>query len=218
MTQIFQFEGDLHQQAQILLPWYVNGTLDLDEVAAVEAHLAECPECRADLERERALGHEVANLSLDVDHGWAALRDRLEPLAATLAPTPLRRPVAFLRKPVPMGWAIMAQAACLALAAIGVVSFASPRIRPEAAGHYRALGSADAATIGNVVVMFKPSASELALRQTLRQAGARVVDGPTAGDAYILHVEPRRRTEALARLRADDDVQLAEPIDGEPHA
>lgn len=217
MTQIFHLQGDRHQQAQTLLPWYVNGTLDPDEVAAVEAHLAECPECRSDLEAERALGHEVASLSLDVDHGWAALRDRLEPQPAARGFSPLRQSGAFLRRPVPMGWAITAQAACLALAVIGVVSFA-PRIRGDSDAHYRALSSAAPATVGNVVVMFKPNASEQALRQALRQAGARLVDGPTTADAYVLHVEPARRADALSRLRANHDVQLAEPIDGEPRS
>ncbi len=218
MTQIFHLQGDRHQQAQTLLPWYVNGTLEPDEVAAVEAHLAECPECRADLEQERTLGREVASLSLDVDHGWAALRDRLEPQPTKPMFAPLRRPAAFLRRPVPMGWAITAQAACLALAVIGVVSFVIPRIRTDSDAHYRTLSSATPATAGNVVVMFKPSASEQALRQALRQAGARLVDGPTTADAYVLHVEPGRRAEALSRLRANGDVQLAEPIDGEPRS
>ena len=213
MTQIFHLQGDRHQQAQTLLPWYINGTLDPDEVAAVEAHLAECPECRFDLEAERALGHEVASLSLDVDHGWAALRDRLEPQPAARGSSPLRQSGAFLRRPVPMGWTITAQAACLALAVIGVVSLA-PRIRGDSDAHYRALSSAAPATVGNVVVMFKPNASE----QALRQAGARLVDGPTTADAYVLHVEPARRADALSRLRANDDVQLAEPIDGEPRS
>ena len=218
MTQIFHLQGDRHQQAQTLLPWYVNGTLDPDEVAAVEAHLAECPDCRADLEAERVLGQEVASLSLDVDHGWAALRDRLEPPSAKRGVSPLRGSAAFLRRPVPMGWVITAQAACLALAVIGVVSFALPAIRADSEARYRTLSSAEPAPAGNIVVMFKPNASELALRQALRQAGARVVDGPTTADAYVLHVEPGRRADALSRLRANGDVQLAEPIDGDPRS
>jgi hypothetical protein len=52
------------------------------------------------------------------------------------------------------------------------------------------------------------------VRSTLRIANASIVDGPTAADAYLLHVPPQQRNEALARLRADDDVQMAEPIDG----
>jgi anti-sigma factor RsiW len=40
---------DAHEQAQMLLPWHVNGSLEPGEAALVEAHLAECAECRATL-------------------------------------------------------------------------------------------------------------------------------------------------------------------------
>ena len=44
----------------MLLPWYVNGTLEGAELALIEAHLDECAECRADLEAERLLAAEFA--------------------------------------------------------------------------------------------------------------------------------------------------------------
>jgi hypothetical protein len=48
----------------------------------------------------------------------------------------------------------------------------------------------------------------------LGRAGASIVRGPTAAGAYLLHVEPKRRRAALTKLRADRQVQMAEPIDG----
>ncbi len=39
----------VHRQASLLLPWYVNETLAEDERDFVRAHLAECAECRDDL-------------------------------------------------------------------------------------------------------------------------------------------------------------------------
>ncbi|MEO8374128.1 MAG: zf-HC2 domain-containing protein [Sphingomonas bacterium] len=76
MGNIIQLHDDPHGAAQSLLPWYVNGTLDPAEAALVEAHLANCADCRADLDADRALGRQVAGLSLDVEHGWAAMRAR----------------------------------------------------------------------------------------------------------------------------------------------
>ena len=40
--------------------------------------------------------------------------------------------------------------------------------------------------------------------------------GPTAADAYLLRVPATQRQLALARLQSDDQVQMAEPIDGTP--
>jgi anti-sigma factor RsiW len=212
MTQIFNFQDPRHRQAQSLLPWYVNGTLDADEVVTFEKHLAECAECRADLEKERLLGHEIAHRPLDADHGWERMRAQLEARSSQGRLVSLRASRAFLRKPVPMGWVLAAQAACLALV-VGAAWLVAPRFQ----GHtYVALGAVGAPVGGNVVVMFTPTAPEQALRGALRDAGARLVDGPTASDAYILHVDPVRRTDALSRLRANQDVSLAEPLDGEP--
>jgi hypothetical protein len=62
--------------------------------------------------------------------------------------------------------------------------------------------------------MFRADATVEDIKSTLRAANASIVDGPTAADAYLLRVPQRQRNAALARLRADEDVQMAEPIDG----
>jgi len=46
----------------LLLPWYVNGTLTADERAEVEQHLEECGECRAAVE-------ELRQIAIAVDQG-----------------------------------------------------------------------------------------------------------------------------------------------------
>lgn len=204
MADIIRLRGDLHRQTQGLLPWYANGTLDADEAAAVAAHLADCAECRAELEAERALGEQIASLP---DRGWASLRSRLEGRSARRG----RWPAALLRHRVPIGWAVAAQAACLALI-VGVGWIPSQQSQRPV---YRALGAPAAAAPGNVVVIFRPTTSEAELRDTLRQSGARLVGGPTASDAYVLHVAAAQRSAALARLRSDRHVVLAEPIDGD---
>ena len=52
-ARVLQLDSDEHGRAQALLPWVANGTLDAAELAEVEAHLAECARCRADLEFQR---------------------------------------------------------------------------------------------------------------------------------------------------------------------
>jgi anti-sigma factor RsiW len=208
MVDIIRLHGDPHKQTQTLLPWYVSGVLEPEETAKVESHLDACAECRADLEYERALGREIADLPTDVERGWAALRNRLdaEPAKSARWGTPRL----MLRRPVPLGWALAAQAASLALIAL-VALLAIPQNRPA----YRTLGAPAGAAAGNVVVMFRPTTTEAQLHAALSANAARLVDGPTSADAYVLHVPQSRRAAALKQLRADPQVALAEPIDGD---
>lgn len=181
---------------QELLPWYVTGRLDADEQARVRAHVEACADCQAEVRTEARLEAEVARLPLDVERGWADMRARLAADA-----TPARR----FRVPATwLGWGV---AAALA-ATIGVISL--PRSEPQA---YHALGAAPAAATGNVVVVFLPETTERRMREVLKASEARLVDGPTAANGYVLRVAPAQRTAALATLRADKAVVVAEPLD-----
>jgi acyl-CoA synthetase (AMP-forming)/AMP-acid ligase II len=81
---------------------------------------------------------------------------------------------------------------------------------------YHTLAGVAALAAGNVVVIFRPDTRERELRATLEASHARVVDGPTAADAYVLRVPASQRLAALATLRARPDITLAEPIDAPP--
>ena len=217
MSNIIRLPHDPHHEAQLLLPWYVKGRLQAEDLARVEAHLKTCSDCQRDLKSERRLGEEVAGLPVDVELGWASMLDRITP-SARLAQrrswlVSVGRVVAGrARRAAPwLGWALAAPAFLL-LVAVSVVD-----LRPKA-GPYHTLGAAPASAAGNLVVIFRPDTSEAAMRQTLKQSEARLVDGPTAADAYVLHVPAVRRDRILASLRAEPVIVLAEPIDaaGQP--
>ena len=199
---------DAHEQTQALLPWHVNGTLAPPEEALVSAHLAECAECRAELQAETALRDQVASLEVSVEDGWAVLRERIE--AGSRRPRVER--LSVLRRPVAFGWMLAGQAA---VAACAVVAFmAVPRPAPEPDAAYHLLGSPSEAERGNAILLFGPGATESQLRATLEQAGARIVDGPTASGAYVIRLPQAGLTRALERLRTMPHVALAEPIAG----
>ena len=205
MGHIIKMHDDPHVETQSMLPWYANGTLDPAEIALVETHLAECAECRAALEAERALARQFATMSIDVEQSWAGM-------SAQLAATRARRaaPIRFLRRPVAIGWAIAAQAIAAALILVLVLPDRGPSVTPG----YHALGSAPVAGAGNVIILFGPGVMERDMRSALVRADARVVDGPTASGAYIVRVAAGKRPDALKQLRTTSGIALAEPIDG----
>ena len=225
---IIRLRGDRHQDVQSLLPWYVTDRLEAPERAEVEAHLNECPECQAELRAERRLGAEVAASPVvasqgDVEHGWAQLRRRIEPKSPG-RPSPGRISLGGWRgwfgagagaavlqwraSPAWLRWAAAGQFGLILLFA----AYLLPSTRHEVAS-YRALGSAPAVASGNVVVIFRPDTSERQLREALKANDARIVDGPTATDAYLLHVPAAERGAALDRLRRQARIELAEPVD-----
>jgi hypothetical protein len=212
MAEIFPLRPSEHDAVQKLLPWFVNGTLDSHESARVEGHLAECEECREDFAGERRLAHEVAALPLNADDGWKAMRLRLAdegPVRGGLAPARLAG------RRVPLGWAMVGSlAASLAIAAV-MTSF-----RPTGASQqtYHTLGSAASDAQGQVVVLFKPDTTEQQMRVILSAQSARLVDGPTAAGAYVLHLEDADAAAAIQALRQSQQVVLAEPLanDGRP--
>lgn len=202
MADIIRLHGSPHEQAETLLPWYANGTLDDADRALVDAHLAGCDECRAALAVERKLARAVASLPVDIEQGWSALADRLEPRRPA-APVPL------WRRRVPIGWAVGMPVAAAASVAFAFTAIPAAQVGPT----YLALGSPNAGTPGNVVLIFKPETTDRAMRAVLDKAGARIVGGPNAAGAYIAAVAPDRRDAVLTGLRASPDLVLAEPID-----
>lgn len=209
MDNILHFNGNPHLETERLLPWYVSGQLDPDDHAQVDAHLAECDTCRAELVLERRLGAEIAGLPIEAGLDWEAFRSQLD--SAPPPPVTEGKLLPMVRRalagPGRTGWFLSAQAVFIAALAIVIV----PVLRPAPAP-YHALGAAPPSASGNAIVIFRPDTSEQALRTTLNANDARLVDGPTAADAYVLHLPADRRDAALARLRADHDVVLAEPI------
>jgi anti-sigma-K factor RskA len=215
--RIIPLHGDEHRDIQTLLPWYVAGGLDEAERAKVKAHLDRCADCRAELQNERRMAAEVAALpgeAGDVEHGWALISRQLDREEQGQAPAAPRQPVSPRRASRPVGrvrwrdWAIAAQLVLIAGLGVQVWRLAQP------AAQYHALGAAPANLAANVVVIFRPETPERDLRQILQSNDARLVDGPTVADAYLLHVPTPTRTAVLARLRRQTQVVLAEPVDG----
>lgn len=204
MGNLVHLHGDMHEQTLKLLPWYLNGTLDDGEAAMVEAHLVECAACDHEADAERALRNGVTSLASDVDHGWSAMRQKLE-----AAEAPAARP-SFLRQKGGLGWA-MAGAMAASLVAVAVVSL-QPAKPTDA---YRVLGTAPgpAAPVANAVVLFAPDVPASKMRNALAGANARITDGPLASGGYALRIPASERVKRLAHLRTVPGVVIAEPMD-----
>lgn len=211
--QVLGFVRSAHQVAFELLPWFVNGTLDQAERAAVEQHLHECAACRRELDWLRQLSSAYVQSEPVVDSGraFARIAPRLQPRdAGGKASSLSRRLRSMLSGNAPwLRFAVAMQLGVIVALAWTVASRGPPS--------YHGLGATAPRGSGNIIVVFDPAARESDVRRILREVGARVVDGPTAANGYVLDVSGGANTAAtaLARLRADPAVMLAEPLQAE---
>lgn len=222
--RIFRMDIPAHQAVQELLPWFASGQLAPDEAQRMQEHLQTCAECRQDLERERDMRAEAASAGdalpagVDMERALARLMPALGPQeqsapAPAAAPAPEPQRVSWWRaaaanQPSWLRWTVVAQW-------VAIIGLGALLLRPDSdPAPYRVLGSA-VSNGGNLVVVFQPNTSERDLRRVLQAQGARVVDGPTVTDAYLLTVPAANRDRALQAMRADPAVKLAEPLDAE---
>jgi hypothetical protein len=192
---------DPHEAAQQSLPWLLAGTLEGDELAMVEEHVRGCERCQADLAWERSLRAAGCGPVPDIDPDRA-----LQKLVPRLPP----RAAGGKSAANDSHWLRIAAAAQLGVIAVLAALLLAPR--DEAS--YRTLGTPGHGQ-GNVVIVFAPGTPERELRRILRQSGARVVDGPTVADAWVLAVPPAQARDALRRLRGEPSVTLAQPLGAE---
>ena len=205
--RVVRLDPAAHKVADALLPWFVNGTLDPDEIAFVERHVAECARCKEEVEWLRGLYAACAagEASPEGASAFRKLRLRLD------APRDRRKRVggAVRSRSTSRSWTHWVIGAQLVL----IASLGTLWYYDGDRASYRTLGAPAAATpAGTVVVVFDPSTPEAELRRILREAEARVIDGPTRANAYVLDVAPNRRANAMEALRSERAVTLVEEL------
>jgi anti-sigma factor RsiW len=204
--RIFRGSDPVHRATQELLPWYVNGTLEGDERAQVEAHLSACLPCRRELEAQRALQTALSVSPRDPELTQALARMHVHLDAAE------RGPLLGLMRRLWHGSHPLLRGA-LALQLVVILGLAAAlALRPPA--EYRTLSSQPAGTQERtgIAVIFNDGRGEQEVRNLLAQLRLRIVDGPTDAGAYTLEVDAGRRDAVVAALSRHAAVRLALPV------
>ena len=116
--------SDVHEHISELLGAYALHAVEPDEVDAIEAHLSECPRCRAELAEHAEVAALLGNSGADAPEGlWdriaGALEDGPPPMRVTVSPAEADViPLARARRPRALSLAAAA-AAVVAVVALG---------------------------------------------------------------------------------------------------
>ena len=200
-------------EAWDLIPWYVNGTLDARETAAVEARLAEDPSFRAEVAAERRLAEGVAaldNMDVEMERSLSAMRRRIE------AETPSRTP-ASEASAIRRAFAALAKLDLRLLLPVGAVTAAvavllvvlQPAPLPDA--EFRTLTDPTAVSeVPQLRIKVSADATETGLRRLFLEHELRVVDGPSPTGVYTLETAPGADPQSIAAaLLAAPEVEFA---------
>ena len=190
-----------HQEIIESLPWYVNGTLDQAERAAVTQHLAAgCDECAREVKSLRATAEAVKNAGDEapepspflLNRALAEIEDyertRTQEQSRQAAKAPASssfsnrlRESWWPKTPVFARVALAAQLALvLVLGTIVVYQYENPQIYHTT--------SDSSGTAAKLSVVFNENATEGVIRQTLEEIHGTIIEGPTAQGRYTIQL------------------------------
>lgn len=207
--RLLPFDASTHAAVDALLPFYVNATLQGEELWLVEQHVRTCEKCQRELDWLRNIFADLATSSLRSEATCTVVGaqqrfedDRIRRRWRTRIQDGLQTSTPWTR------WLLAAQLAAIVI--LGTLVATEGRDNAS----YRTLGtpSPSAQLQDSIAVMFDPSTPESELRQIVYSVGARIVDGPTVTGVFLLEMPKERVEEALKTLRAERAVRLAEDL------
>ncbi|GAB3096936.1 zf-HC2 domain-containing protein [Lysobacter terrae] len=212
---VFPFSAQTHDEAQRLLPWLANGTLEAEERTWLERHLEACEICREELQELQGLrsnraaaAAEDAAATGNADAAWRKMRRKL---THAQRPPAWGEAVRMYWRGVPAWFAGAVAAQVVLMLALGVLLYRAPPA-------YHTLTSAPSAAraSGNLIIVFDPQLNEARMRRLLAASSARIVDGPNDAGAYVLAVPPARIDSVRDALRAAPGVVMVENLSTAP--
>jgi len=217
-----------HHDVWLLLPWYVNGTLEGPELNLVQQHLQICITCRKELAVQQRLAEAIRNSSvigLSPQVAFSRLRERI----VTGAQSPegqtrwwrrlrsrgldvLARLSGSLSRPAAIALSLLLMTGLALAARPWLMSlFETPKYHTLAhPNSLPALGQHD------IRVVFAKPADQKHIEQVLRAVRGELVDGPSQIGVYTVRIVSDNGSSpdilaVLERLRHHPSVLLAEP-------
>jgi hypothetical protein len=211
--RFFPHDDPVHREANELLPWFVNGTLEPAARSLVAHHLQECMACHQEsihLQRLQAAVQDEGE-DLEASRALQRLKQRIAPPSAVQHEAAWRRWFSRWHQADPwLRGALLAQFAVVLMLTVG---WAGRADSPD----YHTLSAPPSPTMAatgapRITIVFDGAQPERDLRALLLSVRAQVVDGPSPEGAYVVAVPPGQQASALTQLRGHRAILLAEPI------
>lgn len=189
-----------HEHCWELIPWVVNGRANDADERAVLAHVADCTECREELDRHRELHRHMRG----TDDVIAAPNASLQKLLGQIDAQPAK--AYRIKRP----WLV----AALWLQLVAIATLAGALFRssapPEPA--YTTLSTPEVSDRRAALrVVFAPEASLNQINQLLRSVECDIIAGPSEAGVYTLATAQDKDVQRIiTMLRDHSEVLFAE--------
>ncbi len=220
-----------HEDIRLLLPWYLSGKLDAEELETVKHHLSECADCAGELEELRFMGVAIAEpddsldsmLDMRLSEMESNIMDRISAFEDSRAPE--KRPAAAPLKaslwervqeffegfklPLQMPAGV---AALVLLQLAIIIGLAYKIYLGEPEGYVVLSGPQETTAAGPVIIVsFVDTATEAQIRETLSGINGRIIDGPKSGGLYIVELPTEGSSgksveQVIQNLKSERDV------------
>jgi len=206
----------------MLLPWYVNKTLQGAELDTVKQHLNNCLICNRELlnlQNLSGLINQASTFELSAQGSFSKLKQRLHPaedaqqsVVSFARPSKWQSKINFKQRKI--------SAPALALAAGVLLAVVLPRFMPidQLQSHdYRTLSDSEITNTNpnELRVIFKENTSLQTIDQLLASIQGTIIHGPNEQSVYTIGIKKSSVTtsaiDRLSILRADAHVIFAEP-------
>ena len=205
---------DLHQEVQLLLPWYINETLSPDQHQLVDQHLKQCLVCR----REWLVLHKLADALIESSAMETASAASFAQLRHQLAPQQSAKvvPINTIKRRIPFS-----ALAGFGLAASLLLVLLNPGVsvltNPAEQTVYSTLSASPAETHeGKLLkIVFEQNLPSQAIERLLESIHAQKIDQPNSLGAFTVRLNESSDLsieQTLALLRTHKGVLLAEPV------
>jgi len=210
---------DTHAEAWALLPWLANGRVQASDREWLEAHVAACEECRAEVAAQRKLAKAMSGdatpetASTDEQRSFNKLWSRIE---ASEAASPAVESAGAVRQVSRTSRTVRWLAAAVIVQGFGLAFFALNAARGPA-GDIKTVADArpEAPTsrpnAPTVRIVFTPDTSISTINTLLTHQGLSIVSGPGSAGNYTAELS----VDAVASGASANSV--AEVIAKDPH-
>lgn len=211
-----------HEDSSLLLPWYINKTLNSSEIELVESHLKVCLTCKRELATLKkfssAFKTETSNQTNKAN--FNKLIDRIHGTTHTAANDALNNAIKEKRRHALPTNRYHFPRPALAMAAALMLALIIPRFIVKdnnLTNDFHTLSNAEIPNVNNnsIRIIFLDDTNKTHINDLLATVHGRITSGPSAQGEYSVAIENKLTPEnvqgVIAELKKNSNILFAEP-------